>query len=155
MCILVFCEVQELLWTQKTPWNRGVGCQGKLISEGKNRYIYIHTIGVGDFFFLPPPPLFFFSKFERFKPVILGLLISHRKKKYKNCYPKSQTRFQYSKIGKLIKLKSYSLTRTGRGIAGTPLRPFSHHILSSSTSASSLSYSVKFLKTKTFFPVIL
>lgn len=116
------------MWTQKTPWNRGVGCQGKLISEGKNRYIYIHTIGVGDFF--PSPPPNFFSKFwtiQTRNPRIIDLSL---KKNYKNCYPKSQTRFQYSKFEKLIKLKSYSLTRTGRGIVRDSLTSlFSPHPL--------------------------
>lgn len=123
MCILVFCEVQELLWTQKTPWNRGVGCQGKLISEGKNRYIYIHTIGVGDFF--PSPPPISSQNFERSKPVILGSLISHWTKKPQKLLSKISDTISIFQIWKINKIKIIFPDQDWPGYSpGLPYVPF-------------------------------
>lgn len=107
----------------KNPLKQRRGLPRETYLGGKNRYIYIHTIGRGDFFPFPPPPISS-QKFERSKPVILGSLISHRKKIQK-LLSKISDKISIFQIWKINKIKIIFPDQDWPGYSsGLPYVPF-------------------------------
>lgn len=78
MCILVFCKLKSSCEHKKPLETEAWVAKENLFREGKTVTFTFILLGQV-IFFLPPPPISS-QNFERFKPVILGSLISHRKK---------------------------------------------------------------------------
>lgn len=122
MCILVFCKLKSSCEHKKPLETEAWVAKGNLFREGKTVTFTFILLGQV-IFFLPPPPISS-QNFERSKPVILGSLISHRKKIQK-LLSKISDKISIFQIGKINKTKIIFPDQDWPGYSsGLPYVPF-------------------------------